>query len=138
MTAFARLLFPVTDVRRAPATLLRWWETRRPAYNLIVGGAGVVTLAVLQVLSWLPPHLRFDPPLVLIVIYGICANICYSFGFALECLLQRIWGDDVAPVGPTLWRHGLTFSIGLTLFPAGIAWIAYLVNASRWFLFGLR
>jgi hypothetical protein len=30
------------------------------------------------------------------------------------------------------------FSVGLTLFPIGIAWIAYLFNATRWFLFGVR
>jgi hypothetical protein len=138
MPALARLLFPVPDVRRSPATLLAWWESRRPVYNLIVGGTGLVTLATLQVLSWLPPHLTFDVPLGLTILYGVAANACYTFGFALEALLQRIWGDDVAPVGPTLWRHGLVFSIGLTLFPIGIAWIAYLFNATRWFVFGLK
>jgi hypothetical protein len=138
MPALARLLFPVPDVRRSPATLLAWWESRRPAYNLIVGGTGLVTLATLQVLSWLPPHLSFDAPLGVIILYGVAANACYTFGFAFEALLQRLWGDDVAPVGPTLWRHGLVFSVGLTLFPIGIAWIAYLFNATRWIVFGLR
>jgi hypothetical protein len=134
MTALARLLFPVPDVRRSPATLLRWWESRRPAYNLIVGGAGILTLVSLRALSWLPPHFEFDAPLLPIILYGLLANVCYSFGFALEALLQRIWGDDVAPVGPTLWRHGLVFSVGLTLLPIGVAWMAYLVNTTRWLL----
>jgi hypothetical protein len=138
MPALARLLFPVPDVRRSPATLLAWWESRRPAYNLIVGGTGVVTLGTLHAMSWLPPHLQFDAPLPLIIVYGIAANVCYTFGYALEALLQRVWGNDVAPIGPTLWRHGLTFSVGLTLFPIGIAWIAYLFNATRWFLFAAR
>jgi hypothetical protein len=137
MTALARLLFPVPDVRRSPATLFAWWESRRPIYNLIVGSTGVLTLSVLHALSWLPPHLQFDAPLPLIVVYGLGANVCYTFGFALESLLQRIWGDGVAPIGPTLWRHGLTFSIGLTLFPIGVAWIAYLFNATRWLLVGV-
>lgn len=138
MPALARLLFPVPDVRRSPTTLLTWWESRRPTYNVIVGGAGVVTLLVLRAMSWLPPHLEFDAPLALIVVYGLCANICYSFGFAFEALLQRLWGDDVAPVGPTLFRHGLVFSVGLTLFPIGVAWLVYLFNATRWFLFDPR
>ena len=136
MPALARLLFPVPDVRRSPTTLLAWWECRRPAYNLIVGGAGIITLATLRVLSWLPPHLTFDAPLPLIIVYGVAANVCYTFGFALEALLQRLWGDDVAPVGPTLWRHGLVFSVGLTFFPIGLAWMAYLFNATRWLVFG--
>lgn len=136
MTALARLLFPVADLRRSPATLFAWWESRRPTYNLVVGGTGIVTLAVLQAMSWLPPHVRFDAPLSLVVIYGICANICYTFGFAFESLLQRMWGDDIAPVGPTLFRHGLVFSVGLTLVPIGIAWISYLYSAVQWVLGG--
>ena len=71
----------------------------------------------------------------MILLYGVAANACYTFGFALEALLQRIRGDDVAPVGPTLWRHGLVFSVGLTLFPIGAAWLAYLFNAVHWLLF---
>ena len=132
MTALARLLFPVPDVRRSPATLLTWWESRRPTYNLLVGTTGVVTLAVLRAMSWLPPYVEFDAPLSLIIVYGVCANLCYTFGFAFELLFQRMWGDDIAPVGPTLFRHGLVFSVGLTLFPIGIAWIAYLFSAAQW------
>jgi hypothetical protein len=138
MAALARLLFPVPDVQRSTGTIFVWWERRRPTYNLIVGTAGIVTLTVLHGLSWLPGHFDFAAPLALVIVYGICANICYSFGYLFEALLQRLWGDDVAPVGPTLWRHGLVFSVGLTLFPIGLAWIAYLVNATRWFLFGLK
>lgn len=70
----------------------------------------------------------------MIILYGVAANACYTFGFALEALLQRIWGDDVAPVGPTLWRHGLVFSVGLTRFPIA-AWLAHLFNAVHWLLF---
>jgi hypothetical protein len=129
MPALVQLLFPVPDVRRSPATLLAWWERRRLTYNVIVGGTGLVTLTVLHVLSWLPPHGNFDPPLVLVILYGICANICYSFGFGIEVLLQRLWGEEVAPVGPTLFRHGLVFSVGLTLIPIAFAWIGWIIAA---------
>lgn len=135
MAALAQLLFPVPDVRRSPATLFAWWERRRPTYNLIVGGTGLVTLAALHALSWLPPHVHFDAPWPLVVLYAVCANICYSFGFGIEALLERLWGDDVAPVGPTLFRHGLVFSVGLTLFPIGIAWLSWLFLATRHLLF---
>ena len=134
MSALARLLFPVPDVRRSTTTLFKWWETRRITYNLIVGGTGLVTLGVVGALSWLAPHLRLGVPLAAVLAYGVLANLCYTFGFALEALLQRIWGNDVAPIGPALWRHGLTFSIGLTLFPAGIAWLLFLASGIRWWL----
>jgi hypothetical protein len=131
MAALAQLLFPLPDVRRSPATLLAWWERRRPTYNLIVGGAGLVTLTALHGLSWLPPHVSFDAPWPLVVLYGVCANLCYTLGFAIEALLERLWGQDVAPVGPTLFRHGLVFSVGLTLFPVAIAWLSWLFIAAR-------
>jgi hypothetical protein len=131
MTALARFLFPVPDVRRNTATLLVWWERRRPAYNLVVGTTGLVSLTVLHTMSWLPPHVDFRVPLAVIVVYGLCANLCYSAGFALEAVLQRVWGDDVAPIGPTLFRHGLVFSVGLTLLPIGIAWLSWLATAVR-------
>lgn len=31
---------------RTPLRLLRWWESKRLTYNLVVGGAGLVTLGV--------------------------------------------------------------------------------------------
>ena len=111
--------------------LFAWWESRRVAYNAIVGGAGLVTFATLQLISFLPPHLPLQVPWQVVVAYGIGANVCYSFGYLMEWLLDRWWGDEVAPVGPTLFRHCLVFSVGLTVLPIGIAWVGYLVSAAR-------
>lgn len=131
MTAIVRLLFPVPAYRRSPVTLLRWWERRRPAYNLIVGGAGVVSLATLRVLELLPPHPRFPVSGPVVLVYGVMANVCYTFGFSIEALLERLWGGDVAPVGPTLFRYGLMFSVGLTLLPIGLGWLGYLASVAQ-------
>ena len=63
MTTLTRLLFPFPATRRSPATLFAWWESRRPIYNAVVGSAGVITLAAVLVLDWLPPHvLRIAVP----------------------------------------------------------------------------
>ena len=134
MTALARLLFPAPAIRRTPTMLLAWWEFRRPTFNLIVGGAGIVTLITVQAISWLPPHLPMPVPWQVVVLYAAMANVCYSFGYLAESLLERLWGDDVSPIGPTLFRHGLVFSVGLTLFPIGIAWVGYLLGAVKWML----
>ena len=53
MTALTRLLFPLPALRRSPEMLFAWWESRRVAYNAIVGGAGLVTIAALQFISFL-------------------------------------------------------------------------------------
>ncbi len=134
MTALARLLFPVPALRRSPEMLLAWWESRRPMYNVVVGTTGLITLGTVTLISWLPPHVDLHVPIQVVLVYGLCANLCYSLGFMLEALFERLWGGEVAPVGPTLFRHGLVFSVGLTLFPIGIAWLSWLFNAARAFL----
>ncbi len=131
MTALTRLLFPLPALRRSPEMLFAWWESRRVAYNAIVGGAGLVTIGTLELIRLLPPHLPLFVPWQAVVAYGIAANVCYSFGYLTEWLLDRLWGDEVAPVGPVLFRHGMVFSVGLTLLPIALAWFGYLVVAAR-------
>jgi len=130
----ARFLYPLPDHRRTPLSLLKWWESRRPAFNLIVGGTGLVTLFAAQLLLWLPPgsspfHLREVPMLVLV--YALLANVCYSGGWLTELVLERFMGDDAPPAGPSLLRVGVTVSIGITLFPialAGLDWAFRLIR----------
>ena len=72
-------------------------------------------------ISWLPPHLSMPVPWLVVALYGVMANVCDSFGFLAESLLARLWGHDVAPIGPTLVRHGVVFSVGFSLLPIGNA-----------------
>jgi hypothetical protein len=65
-----------------------------------------------------------------VVVFGVMANVCYLLGPAIEIALQKLWGEKLLPVGPVLFRMGLTFSLGLALFPAllfAIAWVAQMV-----------
>ena len=117
MTALGEFLFPAPAPRRAGA-IIRWWEKRRLAYNLMVGAAGLVSAAAVSVWSplvgegsvlgfiWIPA-----------VIFGGLANVCYTLGSLIEILVQKLWGSSVLPIGPAMYRMGLTFSVGLALFP---------------------
>ncbi len=117
MSALESLLFPTPTLRRRPAAILRWWEARRLTYNVAVGSAGLVTLAAFQLVARLPMR-AFPWPVV--VAYGLMANVCYSFGWIAESLLQRWLRRETYGLGPALWRHGLVFSVGLTLLPIGV------------------
>lgn len=126
------VLFPPADTRRTTLSLLGWWESRRLMFNGIVGATGVFTLLVVQMIALLPPGLQGMPfdwrP---VVAYGVLANVCYSFGWGLEAVAQRVWGDHCPRFGPALFRQGLAFSIGLTLLPiliASIAWVAHVAQ----------
>ena len=131
MTELTEFLFPA-PARRSVGGIVRWWESRRLAYNVFVGGAGLLSLGVMKVLELLPPGLPGDPspPLLGVVAFGVMANVCYLLGPAIEIALQKLWGEKLLPVGPGLFRMGLTFSVGLALFPAlliSIFWVARLV-----------
>ena len=132
MADLVHVLFPDPPLVRTPLRLLRWWESKRLAYNLVVGGAGAVTLGVFELLRLLPGPFHGGPaPWFLVIPYGVLANVCYSAGWVAESLVQRWLKRDTYGLGPALFRHGLVFSVGLTLFPAvlaGLGWLALLLR----------
>ena len=76
MSALTEFLFPAPAPRH-PAAILKWWERRRPAYNLAVGSAGVVSLVVVTLVQLAPP---FSAPVAMplgpILVFGVLANVC--------------------------------------------------------------
>ena len=118
MTSLTEFLFPA-PARRSFPSILGWWERRRLAYNAFVGGAGVVSVVGVALLSLIHPYqtgiliIPWQP----IVAFGLGANLFYSLGSLAEWAVHRIWGREILPVGPGLYRIGLTFSVGLALFP---------------------
>jgi hypothetical protein len=129
MTALTEVFFDTVYFPRNGWAVVRWWEARRPLYNVAVGGTGLVTLAVVGLLGLLPP---VEAVFVIAAAYGLVANVCYSAGPVVDLLARRLGGPDYAPVGPTLFRYGFVFSIGLTLFPAAIAALWWLVRLALW------
>jgi hypothetical protein len=122
------ILFPPAAYRRGTLSLLTWWEARRGTYNLIVGATGLLTLVVLRLISWIPPFLHVSFDWRPVVAYGVLANVCYTFGWAIESVAQRIWGDRCPPLGPALFRPGLAFSVGLTALPILLASFTWVVR----------
>ena len=131
MPLIGNVLFPPADYRRTTVSLLTWWESRRATYNVIVGAAGLVTLAAVRVITWVPPGVPFWFDWRPIVAYAALANLCYTFGWAIEAAAQRVWGDRCPAFGPALFRQGVAFSVGLTLLPiviVSIGWVARLAS----------
>ncbi len=93
-----------------------WWEKRRLAYNAIIAAGGAVSLSGLWLLALL--HGESISPLSAvgpIAVVLLAANVCYTLGPIAESLVHKLWGREVLPLGPLLFRAGLTFSVGLTL-----------------------
>jgi len=137
VTALTRILFPLPDYRRTPFTLFRWWEARRLTYNLIVGGAGLVTLTVVGLVSLLPPQQPLFPgfPWLGVVVYGVLANVCYSCGWLAELGMRALWRDEAPFAGPAMFRQGLSFAVGLTLLPIPLAVLSWVVRLAGRLLF---
>ena len=114
-----KVLFEPT-LLRSPLRVVHWWESRRLFYNLVVGTAGIASVATLTVVDSLFRG-HFSPvPWQPIVIYGVLANLCYTSGWMIENLAERWLKRPVYGLGPALFRYGLAFSVGLTLLPAGV------------------
>ncbi|MDH3272848.1 MAG: hypothetical protein OEN56_16025 [Gemmatimonadota bacterium] len=126
--ALTEFLFPA-PAKRSTLSIIGWWEKRRLPYNLIVGSAGIVSLGISLFFAALPPF-GSTPGIEILIpvtVFGVMANLCYFLGPTVEILIERIWGREVLPTGPTLYRMGLTFSVGLALLPAlmmVILWVA--------------
>src|SRR2546430_15792461 len=114
-----RLLLEPTLVR-SPLRLVQWWESRRPAYNAVVGVTGLGTLVYANALSLLVRGEWIAVPWQLIVAYGVIANVCYTLGWLVENVAERWLKRPVYGLGPALFRHGLVFSVGLPMVPAAL------------------
>ncbi|MBL8985315.1 MAG: hypothetical protein JNJ80_03525 [Gemmatimonadetes bacterium] len=133
MSALVRLLYPPPTTSRHPTSVIAWWERRRLAFNLIVGGTGILTLMVANLFAWLPPDRGAGlPPLFAAVVYGVAANLFYTSGWMFEVLFNAWWKDDPPRIGPVLFRQGLLFSIGLTLLPTAFVALDYGFRVLRW------
>lgn len=135
MTAVTQFFFRSSVERQSTWSTIQWWEARRPAFNAVVGAAGLVTLATVTAVSALPPHAQsFDVPWQVPAVYGLLANVCYSLGAPVELALRRWIGSGAAVAGATLFRYGFVFALGLTLFPAGLAVLGKLAFLVAWIL----
>ena len=133
-----RFLYPAPARRRTAGGIFKWWESRRLAYNVIVGAGGALTMSIATVFSQLIGQPMAAAQLLAPVVpIAIMANICYTLGPLTEWFLHRLWGRDVQPVGPHLFRAGLILSAGATfLLPTllmGFALVLWLVRG----IFGL-
>jgi hypothetical protein len=121
MTAIDKYFFTPLYCPRTAWDVFRWWERRRLLFNVCVGGAGLLTLASLQLLAALPPHLPFfDIPWPAVVVYGVLANLFYTLGAPADLLIRNWFGPRAAAAEPVLFRYGFVFSLGLTLLPIAL------------------
>src|SRR5262245_42858893 len=127
VTLVERYLFSPLYSPQSGWSVLKWWERRRPLYNLAVGAAGLLTTAT----AWL--HVLVDPgftgpPLGIVLAYALAANLFYSLGTPIDLMLRRTLKQDAGPVAQAMFRYGLAFSIGLTLLPIPLFLLSFVIR----------
>jgi hypothetical protein len=109
-------------------SIIKWWESRRIPYNLIVGGTGILTCVVGISIALVASRLTHretllpNPPLFAVIaafVYGVVANVCYTLGWIAEVLARRIWGELASSFGQISFTLGVAFSMLLTMSPLG-------------------
>ena len=121
MTALTRFFFRAPYSAPSTGEIVRWWESRRPLYNLAVLVAGVTSLASVFVVELFLGEGAGKIPWGGIVVYGLLANLLYTLGPITDTIVMRTWGRDYSEVGPTLFRYGFVFAVGLTLLPVALS-----------------
>jgi len=112
-SALARFLYP-KPARRTIGGIFKWWEKRRLAFTAMISAGGAVSLGSHGLLTWLEGGAIEFPPALGVLGMLLLANACYTLGPLTEATLHRIWGRDVLPVGPHLFRAGLALSVGIS------------------------
>jgi hypothetical protein len=107
--------------------IIGWWEARRIPFNLIVGATGALTSVAIVImglayesLARMPVFFFPDPPLfiiVLVVLYAIAANVCYTGGWIMELLIRHTWPDESPGIGTLSFTLGVVFAVIITLLP---------------------
>jgi hypothetical protein len=122
-----RSLFKRETPALSSAETILWWESRRIPYNVFVGITGICTCVAVIILALIAEtffNSDFgipDPPIfgvILVILYGIMANICYTGGWIVELLLHRQTPPEATAFAEKAFFRGLIFSIVLTLSPA--------------------
>lgn len=133
MSAITRFLFPA-PAARSTAAIFIWWESRRLGYNAIMAATGLLSLAMTTAAAHLPPGSTELPPLTLVLLYAVVANVFYWLGPVAECALEMIWPGQLLPTGPALFRMGLTFSVGLNFLPSLVMGWDWVIRVLKWLL----
>ena len=132
MSAVTKFFFTPVRESRSTWAVINWWESRRVAYNVTLGALGLVTLGAHALFTLLPPRASGPGlPLSAVLLYAVLANACYTLGPMADVFIRRKWGDAYEAVGPTLFRYGFVFSVGLTLLPIplfAIGWLFRLLS----------
>ncbi|HEX3944798.1 MAG TPA: hypothetical protein VHW69_11995 [Rhizomicrobium sp.] len=117
---------------KRPWDAIVWWEIRRPAFNAAVFLAGVITVFLIELIGnhYVHPGEDVEEPMAILfgsIIYGIAANIVYTLGWISEILWLSGETSKTEFLRSRIYRTGLGFSVILTLLPAVLVPLTWMI-----------
>ncbi len=124
MQIHLRTLFVAPSVPVTPWSAVFWWESRRIAYNILVGSYSIVCLCIffwaISTSGELEAGEDAVEPLALLFA-PFLVNLAYTSGWFVEVLLRLVKPDLPSTLGPRLLKTGLLFSAFIISIPA-VSW----------------
>jgi hypothetical protein len=126
-------LFSIPSGESTPWSIIKWWESRRAIYNIVVGVFGLGNLFVFAYINdaLLVPYVSFEErkwelwsPLV----FAVVANLLYTVGWFVEVIIHGVIGRRMMKFAPVAFGLGLLLSVFLTFLPPvcdGIRWMRF-------------
>jgi len=113
--------------------IIGWWEIRRILYNVILFVIGIASILAMEWFfdKFIPPEQEGIEPMALafgVVVYGIAANLCYTFGWVVELLLRRKNPEQARAHAEKLFVGGLWLSCLLTTAPFWFGFVTWLLH----------
>ena len=131
MNKLWRWIFKEPTAPKKILQVILWWELRRIPYNILIGIAGTIGLALFYYFANATGAIKPGEDLVeplLIAISPILVNLAYTGGWISEIILLKLWGENATNIAPILLKLGITISAVAVLFPAIIWGIILLAN----------
>ena len=96
---------------RSLASVILWWELRRPVFNLIVGLCGLLTLIALSIVNHAPGYYL----LIGTITYFVVLNLSYTTVWMIDLVVHYFSRGKGAKFREKLFQQGTVFSVMVTL-----------------------
>lgn len=106
------ILWRVPEGPRPWYKIVLWWELRRIPYNVIVGLTGAISGGITLYYAG-----GLGNPILVVLLYGLGANACYTAGWMTELIITKLLSKDWSGYAAVTYASGLIFSVGVTVFP---------------------
>lgn len=121
---------------KIPWDCIIWWEKRRPYFNALLLVAGIVAIAIVELVGdrLVKPGEDIEEPFGLIigaVAFAIGANVCYSLRWVTELLWSGGDTSKTESLRPRIFRMGVWFSVAVTFLPAVATFFAWSLSGFK-------